>query len=137
MSGDAEALDRSGRPVGSCNCASYGNAAKCPVHTQEDYDASEAAMGRPVSGDAEALGKILDALEAEDDYVRSWKLARQIRAALAAHDAAVRDRAVAEALAPVRALASFWVALGHRTYRVVDAAALRAALPDEPEGSPS
>lgn len=33
-------------PAAVCNCATYGSAAHCPVHTQADYDAAE----RPASG---------------------------------------------------------------------------------------
>lgn len=45
-----------------CNCARFGHAWYCPVHTQEDYDAAERA--RLVSGPGEGggLAEVLDAV---------------------------------------------------------------------------
>lgn len=54
---------------------------------------------------------------------------------LAAYVAAERDRAVAETLAPVRALADRADARTDVNHRLVTTIALRAALPDEPEGA--
>lgn len=31
-----------------CNCATFGNAHSCPVHTQEDYELSSRATGNPI-----------------------------------------------------------------------------------------
>lgn len=42
------------RDAGKCNCAHRGNAYLCQVHTQDDFEAADRAIGRTAEADHEA-----------------------------------------------------------------------------------
>lgn len=59
--GDLSRVLPDGRPPGSCRCASDGNAKRCPIHTQQDYDDADRAIGREQAVEASEGDAVTDA----------------------------------------------------------------------------
>lgn len=58
--------------MSACNCASYGNAYSCPVHTQADYEAQGAIRATPPSPAAEGNAPLLLQIAAEIHALPRW-----------------------------------------------------------------
>lgn len=69
--------------VGLCNCATFGNAFSCPVHTQEDYMRSMTAVS-PLRDEALFRSMGYD----DEQIVRMFRTIERIDAAMARHEAA-------------------------------------------------